>query len=442
VHNTELYCIAPCAEQAHGASSLKLVWELSLMKMKTVAPRVAASVTVAVLAVALSACDKKQDAPPPQKPKVGVITLKSQPVSITTELPGRTSPYRVAEVRPQVNGIIQKRLFTEGGEVKANDQLYQIDPALYKADLASKQAALQRVQATVKTATLLAQRYKPLAETRAVSRQTYDDAVAARDQAIADVQAAKAAVDTSRINLVYTRVLAPITGIIGRSNVTEGALVTANQTNALASLQQIDPIYVDVTQSSVQLLKLQDDLAAGRLQRAAGNQAAKVTLKLEDGTAYQYPGKLQFSEVTVDTTTGSVLLRAEFPNPDHRLLPGMFVRADLESGVAANGLLVPQMGVTRSQRGLPTALVVNAQNKVELRDLTTDAAIGNNWLVSSGLKEGDRVIVNGLQSVRPGMDVDILPPAPPAAGAASTAQGGQPAGPAQQSQAAADAKAK
>jgi membrane fusion protein (multidrug efflux system) len=380
------------------------------MDKNKVARRAAVSLSISLLALALSACGQKQDAgPPPGKPKVGVVTLKSEPVSLSTELPGRTTAYRVAEVRPQVNGIIQKRLFVEGGEVKAGAQLYQIDPSLYQADLDSKRAAVERAQAQLQTSTLLAQRYKPLAEARAVSRQTYDDAVATRQQAQADVTAGKAAVETSRINLVYTKVLAPISGIIGRSNVTEGALVTANQTTAMASLQQIDPIYVDVTQSSVQLLKLQDDLAAGRIQRADNAQAAKVTLKLEDGSTYNQPGKLQFSEVTVDPTTGSVTLRAEFPNPDRRLLPGMFVRARLDNGVAKDGLLVPQLGVTRSQRGLPTALVVNAQNKVELRDIKTETAIGDKWLVTSGLKEGDRVIVQGLQTVKPGAEVEILP---------------------------------
>jgi membrane fusion protein (multidrug efflux system) len=390
--------------------STNTYWGSNLMDKNKVARRAAVSLSISLLALALSACGQKQDGgPPPGKPKVGVVTLKSEPVSLSTELPGRTTAYRVAEVRPQVNGIIQKRLFVEGGEVKAGAQLYQIDPALYQADLDSKRAAVERAQAQLQTSTLLAQRYKPLAEARAVSRQTYDDAVATRQQAQADVTAGKAAVETSRINLVYTKVLAPISGIIGRSNVTEGALVTANQTTAMASLQQIDPIYVDVTQSSVQLLKLQDDLAAGRIERADNAQAAKVTLKLEDGTTYKQPGKLQFSEVTVDPTTGSVTLRAEFPNPDRRLLPGMFVRARLENGVAKNGLLVPQLGVTRSQRGLPTALVVNAQNKAELREIKTETAIGDKWLVTDGLKEGDRVIVQGLQTVKPGAEVEILP---------------------------------
>lgn len=371
----------------------------------------------------LAACgNEAQQAPPPGKPKVGVVTLKTEPVSLSTELPGRVSAYRIAEVRPQVNGIIQKRLFVEGGVVKQGEQLYQIDPALYQADLNSKRAAVSRAEAQARTATVLAQRYKPLAETRAVSRQTFDDAVAARDQAQADVASAKAALETSRINLVYTKVLAPIGGIIGRSEVTEGALVTANQANPLATVQQIDPIYVDVTQSSVQLLRLQEDVAAGRIRANATGDAA-VTLKMEDGTAYAQAGVLKFSEVTVDPGTGSILLRAEFPNPDRRLLPGMFVHAELESGVAEKGLLVPQRGVTRSQRGTPTALIVNQENKVELRDIKADRIIGDKWLVTDGLAEGDRVIVEGLQSVRPGAEVEVMPPK--AAAEANAAQQGK-----------------
>jgi len=367
--------------------------------------RSAAVATLTATALTLAACGKKQEAAQAGKPQVTVVTLATQPVSLSTELPGRTSAYRVAEVRPQVNGIIQKRLFTEGGEVKTGQQLYQIDPALYQASFDSQKAALARAQAQQKTAALLVERYKPLVATRAVSQQTYDNAVAARDQAMADVLSAKAALETARINLVYTKVLSPIEGIIGRSTVTEGALVTANQSAALATVQQIDPIYVDVTQSSVELLRLQKALASGQLKRAEGEQAAQVALTLEDGSQYPVPGKLQFSEVTVDPSTGSVLLRAVFPNPEHRLLPGMFVRARLADGVDADSLLVPQRGVTRNQRGLPTALVVNADNKVELRELKTDRAIGDKWLVTSGLKAGDRVIVEGLQMVRPGIEV-------------------------------------
>lgn len=390
------------------------------MKKNKLVRQGALALSATALVLALAACGK-QDAPPAAgKPQVSVVTLKTQPVSLTTELPGRTSAFRNAEVRPQVNGIVQKRLFTEGGEVRAGQQLYQIDPSLYQAEFDSRKAALARAEATLRTANLLAQRYKPLAETRAVSRQTYDDAVAARDQANADVLSAKAALETARINLVYTKVLSPIDGIIGRSAVTEGALVTANQTNAIAQVQQIDPIYVDVTQSSVQLLRLKNALASGQLQQGGTDQEARVTLTLEDGTQYDQPGKLQFSEVTVDPGTGSVTIRAEFPNHKRQLLPGMFVRARLAQGVASEGLLVPQRGVTRSQRGIPTALVVNAENKVELRELVADRAIGDQWLITKGLQAGDRVIVEGLQSVRPGAEVTVAEAKP--AGAAAQPQ--------------------
>jgi membrane fusion protein (multidrug efflux system) len=417
---TRAVCHLTSAERFF-ARGLRWNQEMHRMNKKTAARSGAAALAIAVLALALAACSKEgsQAGGPPPKPQVGVVTLKAEPVSLTTELPGRTSAYRIAEVRPQVNGIVLKRLFTEGGNVKAGQQLYQIDPALYQATLDSQRAALARAQAQEKTAALLAERYKPLTETRAISRQTYDDAVATRDQAAADVMSAKAAIDTARINLVYTKVLSPIDGIIGRSSVTEGALVTANQATALASIQQIDPIYVDVTQSTVQLLRLQDELAKGQVQRAEGQQAARVTLTLEDGSRYQQEGKLQFSEVTVDPGTGSVTLRAVFPNPDHRLLPGMFVHASLIDGVATEGLMVPQQAVVRSQRGTPTAYVVNAQNKIELRDIVTDRAIGNKWMVTSGLKAGEKVVVDGLQMIHQGSDVTTVEASTPAQGAAA-----------------------
>ncbi|SAI71350.1 acriflavine resistance protein a [Bordetella ansorpii] len=401
------------------------------MKKNDLVSRGACALAVTALAFSLAACGKQeQQQGPAAKPQVGVVTLKTQQVSLFTELPGRTSAFRSAEVRPQVNGILQKRLFTEGGEVKAQQPLYQIDPALYQAQYDSSKAALARAEAQARTAVLLVQRYKPLAESRAVSRQTYDDAVAARDQAAADVQSAKAALDTARINLVYTKVLSPISGIIGRSAVTEGALLTANQTSPIATVQQIDPIYVDVTQSSVQLLRLKRALASGMLKQSGGEQAAEVTLTLEDGTRYTQTGKLQFSEVTVDPTTGSVVVRAVFPNPDRQLLPGMYVRARLAEGVAPEGLLVPQRGVTRSPRGEPTALVVNAQNKVEQRTLKADRAIGDQWLVTDGVKPGDRVIVEGLQQARPGVEVNAAEWTPPAQpGQAPAAPGAQPAAP-------------
>ncbi|WP_026639703.1 efflux RND transporter periplasmic adaptor subunit [Bordetella petrii] len=367
--------------------------------------RGAALIAALAAALAVAGCGKDADPPAAGKPQVGVVTLTTRPVQLTTELPGRTAAFRVAEVRPQVSGIVTKRLFTEGGQVRAGQQLYQIDPALYQASYNSQQAALARAQAQLKTAGLLVQRYKPLAESRAVSRQAYDDAVAARDQAAADVQAAKAALETARISLVYTKVLSPIDGIIGRSSITEGALVTANQAAPLASVQQIDPIYVDVTQSSVDLLRLKSALESGLLQRQADKDSARATLTLADGSQYGHEGTLQFSEVTVDEGTGSVTLRAVFPNPDNKLLPGMFVRARIIEGTVPQGVLAPQRGITRDQRGRPTALVVNAENKAELRLLTVDRAIGDQWLVTSGLQAGDRVIVEGVQNVRPGVDV-------------------------------------
>ena len=389
------------------------------MKKQSMAQRGAVAVGVSVLALALatglSGCGQKQDsAAAAAKPEVWVVTLKTQPVNLTTELPGRTSAYYEAEVHPQVNGILQKRLFVEGGNVKAQQQLYQIDPSLYQAQYDSAKAALARAEAQQRTAAALAERYKPLVQTRAVSQQAYDDAVASAQQAVADVLAAKAALETARINLVYTKVLSPIDGIIGRSLVTEGALVTANQASAIALVQQIDPMYVDVTQSSVQLLRLRAALASGQLKSSDG-RAAEVRLTLEDGTQYPLPGKLQFTEVTVDPTTGSVVLRALFPNPDHTLLPGMYVRAILGDGMAPNGLLVPQRGVTRSQRGIPTALVVGDDNKVALREIKTDRAVGDQWLVTDGLKAGDKIIVEGIQRVRPGMEVkasEWTPPTP------------------------------
>ncbi|MBO9357902.1 efflux RND transporter periplasmic adaptor subunit [Bordetella petrii] len=384
--------------------------------------RGAAIVAALAAALAVAGCGKNEQAPAAGKPQVGVVTLSTRPVLLTTELPGRTAAYRVAEVRPQVNGIVKKRLFTEGGDVQAGQQLYQIDPALYQASYDSQKAALARAQAQLKTATLLVQRYKPLAESRAVSRQAYDDAVAARDQAAADVQSAKAALETARINLVYTKVLSPIGGIIGRSSVTEGALVTANQAGALASVQQIDPIYVDVTQSSVELLRLRGALDSGLLQREVGKDAARVSLTLGDGSQYGPEGILQFSEITVDEGTGSVTLRAVFPNPDHKLLPGMFVRARVIEGAMPQGLLVPQRGITRDQRGQPTALVVNADDKVELRVLEVDRAIGDQWLVTGGLEAGEKVIVQGLQNVRPGVEVDASEFQAPAAAAAGPAK--------------------
>ncbi|HCR63466.1 MAG TPA: efflux transporter periplasmic adaptor subunit [Serratia liquefaciens] len=378
----------------------------------------AVGVVVAATSLSLWLVVAARDTPPTapsSPPRVGVVTLKSEPIPLTSELPGRVAAFRNAEVRPQVGGIVQKRLFTEGEQVKAQQPLYQIDPGLFQAEYDRSNAALARARAQLRTAALLIQRYRPLAESRAISRQVYDDAVAAHQQAVADVQSAEAQLETARINLVYTRVLSPIDGIIGRSLVTEGALVTAQQAEAVAAVQQIDPIYVDVTQSSVQLLRLRNALESGAVAQADGPQSAAVTLTLEDGSRYAHGGKLQFSEITVDRSTGSVVLRAVFPNPERKLLPGMFVRARLLEGMAAQGgLLVPQRGITRNPRGEATALVVNEAGKVELRELTTERAMGDSWLVSTGLAAGDRVIVEGVQQVRPGAHVNAVEWAPAA----------------------------
>lgn len=360
---------------------------------------------VVVITVALAGCDRdKSKSATPAVPEVGIVTLASQRVTISTELPGRTTPYRVAEVRPQVAGVVLKRLFIEGTEVTAGQQLYQIDSATYQTAYDAARAALERAEAAQRTASLLAERYRPLAAADAVSKQDYDNSVASRKQATADVASARAAVEAAHINLVYTKVLSPISGRIGRSAVTEGALVTTAQSSALATVQQLDPIYVDVTQSSLDLLRLQRELASGRLQSNGPDQAV-AHLILEDNSEYAETGKLLFSEVTVDSDTGSITLRAVFPNPQHRLLPGMFVHARLEEGANDQALLVPQQGVTRNQRGEPTALIVGSDDKVELRTLQIGPAIDDKWLVVDGLKSGDRVIVEGSQKVRPGVQV-------------------------------------
>jgi membrane fusion protein (multidrug efflux system) len=351
----------------------------------------------------LAACSSgKSAAPPNPPPEVGVVTLHPQPVTITTELPGRTAPYRIAEVRPQVSGVIVKRLFTEGSEVQAGQQLYQIDPAPFQANLESAQASLARARATLKSAALLTQRYKPLAEAHAVSQQDYDNAIAAESQAAADIALAKAAVDTAHINLVYTRMFSPISGRTGRSSVTEGALVDANQRTALVVVQQLDPIYVDVTQPSTMLLRLQREFASGQMKKV-GESQARAQLTLEDNTRYEQSGTLQFAEVAVDSGTGSVTLRAVFPNPRHILLPGMFVHEQIEEGVNEHGLLVPQRAITHNARGEATTMVVDANNTVSTRVIKTERAIGDQWLVSDGVAAGDRVIVVGLQRLGSGV---------------------------------------
>ena len=357
-----------------------------------------------ISAILLSGCDNSGDGQPhAQIPQVSVYVVHSAPLSVTTELPGRTSAYRVAEVRPQVNGIILQRNFVEGSDVSAGQSLYQIDPATYQATYESAKGDLAKAQAAANMDQLTVKRYQKLLGTKYISQQDYDTAVATAQQSNAAVVAAKAAVETARINLAYTKVTSPISGRIGKSAVTEGALVQNGQTTALATVQQLDPIYVDVTQSSNDFLRLKQELANGKLQQENGK--AKVELVTNDGLKYPQNGTLEFSDVTVDQTTGSITLRAIFPNPDHTLLPGMFVRARLEEGVNPDALLVPQQGVTRTPRGDASAMVVGEGDKVEVRQITATQAIGDKWLVTEVLKTGDRVIITGLQKVRPGVQV-------------------------------------
>lgn len=369
--------------------------------------RLAAAVLCGLL---MAGCQPEQQAAsmPPAAPTVSVVTLQPQPVLLTTELPGRTSAYRIAEIRPQVNGLIQKRIFTEGTDVQAGDLLYQIDPAPFRAVLKNAEAALVRSEANLPAIRSRTERYKELLADKAVSQQEYDDVAAALHQLEADIQYGKAIVETARINLAYTRITAPISGRIGRSNVTEGAIVTAYQPVALATIQQLDPIYVDVPQSTTELLRLKRRLADGRLNRNDASQET-VALILPDSTAYPLAGVLQSQEVSVDPTTGSVTLRAVFPNPDSVLLPGMFVQTVIKEGVNQAAILVPQQGVSRDRKGNPTALIVDAESKTALRMLTVDRAVGDQWLVSAGLAPGDRVIVEGLKMLRPGTEVKAVP---------------------------------
>ncbi len=352
-------------------------------------------------------CQKRQAAPAPV-PEVTTVTVQPRQVELTTELPGRTCVYLVSEIRPQVNGIIQKRQFREGSDVKAGQLLYQIDPAPFQVALDSAKASLGKAQANLPSIRSRAERYKELLVDRAVSRQDHDDAAAAVEQALAEIEYWKAAVGAARINLGYTRVTAPISGRIGRSSVTDGALVTAYQPMTLATVQQLDPMYVDVTQSSAELLRLKRNLETGRLS-AEGEGGRKVRILLEDGTPYPLDGVLQFREVTVEPATGSFTLRIVVPNPEHLLLPGMFVRAVVREGVAQNAILVPQQGVSRNTKGEPVSLVVDEAGTVQQRMLTLNRTIGDQWLVSSGLCTGERLIVEGMLNVRPGAAVKAVP---------------------------------
>ena len=372
--------------------------------------RARASITLAGIML-LAACDEQAAAPggpgaqaAQAAQAVTVITVQAERVTRETELPGRTTPFLIAEVRPQVTGIVLERAFEEGSTVRAEQLLYRIDPAPYRAAYDSARAELARAEANLYAARLTADRYAELVKTDAISRQANDDAVAALRQAQADVAAARAALDKAKIDLDYTEVKSPIAGRIGRSAVTPGALVTANQADALAVVRQLDPIYVDLTQSSAELLALRRDLDAGRLQRAA-DDTVPVRLILEDGSEYGEAGKLEFSEVSVDQSTGSVTLRAVFPNPEERLLPGMYVRARLAQGVQDDAILVPHAAVTHDPRGQAVVMVVGAEDKVEARTVQTAQSLGDKWVVTDGLAAGERIVVEGLQRVRPGVQV-------------------------------------
>jgi len=379
------------------------------------------------LTAALAACSRGPDvqAPGSGAAQVTVVTLEAQPVALSRDLPGRTSAYRIAEVRPQVDGIVKQRLFTEGAMVAADQPLYQLDDATYRADFGVAKASVARAEASLEAARLRARRSAELVKTGLVSAQDNDNAVAALHEAQADVAAARAALQAAAVVLEHARIKSPIAGRIGKSAVTEGALVTENQGSPLATIQQLDPVYVDLTQSSAELLQLRKDLAEGRLQEG---RSAPVTILLEDGSRYPHPGTLAFADVTVDPGTGSYSLRVQVPNPGHTLLPGMYVRAVIGSGVRPNGLLVPQQGIARDPKGNASALVVGADGKVAVRPVQVSRAIGDQWLVDAGLAAGDRVIVAGLQKVQPGMPVQATEAAagpssaPPAQPPAATVQ--------------------
>jgi len=373
----------------------------------------------------LAACNPssgENKAPPPKTAEVGVVEIAPSTQPIVTELPGRTNARMIAEIRPQIGGIIQERTFVEGALVKAGQTLYRIDPAMYEAAYASAQASLQKAEATYKSSKVKAERYTELVAINAVSKQDYDDMQATLKQSEADVALAKAALETARINLAYTRITAPISGRVETSVVTPGALVTANQAAALTTVQQLDPIYVDVTQSSSDLLRLKRELAKGNLKRISADEA-RIKVLLEDGSAYPHAGRLSFSGVTVNPTSGAVTLRAIVPNPEGLLMPGMYVRAQLEEAVDEAAILVPQQSVTRTAKGDALVLVVNAENKVEQRPVEVGRAIGAQWLVNAGLAAGDRVIVEGMQQIRVGDAVKARTMSAEAVGKSAEASG-------------------
>lgn len=353
--------------------------------------------------VVLGACSEETQQPQMPTPSVSVVTLKSQPVTLTRQLPGRTNPYLVAEVRPQVTGIVKQRLFTEGGLVEAGQPLYQLDDAVYRAAWNSARASLARARAAVEVARLNAARAAELVKVNAVSEQENENAIAALSQAEADLGVAEAAVASAAVELGYARITSPIAGRIGKSSVTQGALVTADQAQPLATVQQLDPIYVDLTRSASELLELRRAMAGGSVR---GTEDMPVTILLEDGTPFPEEGVLAFSDVAVDPSTGSFGLRVVVPNPDHLLMPGMYVRAVLSNAILDQGLLVPQQGIARDPKGNATALVVAGDGTVEQRTVQVSRTVGDKWLVSDGLVAGDRVIVEGVQKVQPGMPVD------------------------------------
>ncbi len=388
-----------------------------------VAPRGGARIAVATALVvasgfALQGCAKPKAPPPTGPPAVSVVTIQSQSVMLESDLPGRTSPFQVSDVRPQVNGIIQARLFEEGANVRAGQLLYRIDPAPYRATYDQAVAQLANARATLVSAKLKADRYADMVKINAVSHQDADDARAAADEASASVQQQTAAVESARINLAYTRVTAPIAGRIGASSFTQGALVTNGQTSALTTIQKLDPIYVDVTQTAVELLALKEDMGKTQPQ-GAGAASAAVRLQLGDGKDYPLAGRLQFTDVTVDQNTGSVTLRAVFPNPQNVLLPGMYVRAQVIEGVDPNGILAPQQAVTHDEKGRATAMVVDNQGNAQARILAVAGVVGNQWRVTDGLKPGDRLIVAGGENAKPGAPVKVVAAPPPSSAPAS-----------------------
>lgn len=374
--------------------------------------RIALFVLSALVApIVLTGCDQASEQPKasaPQAVPVGVVTLNNQSLTLRKELPGRISAFQIAEIRPQVSGIVEARLFKEGTKVEKGQGLYQINPSVYEAELAASEAAVTRAEASIASTQSKSKRYKELLNIKAVSQQDFDEADAAYKQAKAELLTAKAQLKSAKINLGYSDVSSPISGLISKSNVTVGALVSANQAAALATVTQLDPIYVDLTQSSNELTQLKQALSTGKLSTDSQGKT-DVELKLEDGSTYKHKGTLEFSEVTVDPSTGSVTLRAKFPNPENLLLPGMYARASVVEGVKSDAILAPQRGISRNNKGEATAMVVGADNKVEPRIVKVDRTVGSNWLVTDGLKNGDKLIVEGLQKIRPGALVNPSP---------------------------------